>query len=260
MSENKVVFLDIDGTILNDEKEIPESTREAVKKLQDNGINVAIATGRAPFMFQYLLEELAIDSFVSFNGSYVVYKGETIFDTPLETNRLLHLENDALEKGHPMVFLDSETGRANHSDHPFIHNSMGSLKMDHPPHDPQFHLSKNIYQALLFCESETEKHYYTNHLDFDYVRWHEKAIDVLPPGGSKAKGIEEMLKKLGIPVENTYAFGDGLNDLEMLKYVGCGVAMGNAVPEAKKVADHETDHVGDDGIHKGLVSLGLIEE
>nr|WP_236634700.1 Cof-type HAD-IIB family hydrolase [Alteribacter lacisalsi] len=254
----KVVFLDIDGTILNHNNRIPNKTREAVSLLRAEGINVAIATGRAPFMFNDILKELDIDSFISFNGSYVMYKGEVIFDSPLSQEHLLTLEEDAWNNDHPMVFLDHLTGRANHRSHEFISRSMGSLNMPHPPHDPDFHKERNIYQALLFCESSHEKHYYDHHLGFDYVRWHEKAIDVLPPGGSKAKGIEAMLEKLGIRPENTFAFGDGLNDVEMLKFVGTGIAMGNAVEEAKQAADMETKHVDDDGLYHGLLELGLI--
>ncbi|MBM7095989.1 Cof-type HAD-IIB family hydrolase [Bacillus sp. H-16] len=259
MTDKKVVFLDIDGTILDENKQLPKSTRDAVSKLHANNINVAIATGRAPFMFKELREELKINSFVSFNGSYVVFEGQKISGSPLDSERLLELEKDAWYKEHPMVFLDHETGRANHGNHPLIQESMGSLKMAHPPHDESFHKQRDIYQALLFCEDGHELHYRDNHLGFDYIRWHEKAIDVLPPGGSKAKGIEAVLERLGISLENSYAFGDGLNDLEMLRYVGTGVAMGNAVEEAKKAANLETDHVGNDGIHKALVELGLIK-
>ncbi|TMW73024.1 Cof-type HAD-IIB family hydrolase [Alteribacter natronophilus] len=258
--EDKVVFLDIDGTILNHRNRIPDPTREAVRRLRENSVNVAIATGRAPFMFKDILKDLEIDSFVSFNGSYVVYKGEVIFDSPLAEKHLHKLENDAWSNEHPMVFLDHETGRANHRSHEFIRQSMGSLEMPHPPHDPEFHKNRHIYQALLFCEDHHEKYYYDNHLGFDYVRWHEKAIDVLPPGGSKAKGIEAMLEKLAIRPENTFAFGDGLNDVEMLRFVGTGVAMGNAAAETKQAADMETDHVDEDGLFNGLVKLGLISK
>ena len=69
-----------------------------------------------------------------------------------------------------------------------------------------------------------------------------------------------MLEATGIDIENSYAFGDGLNDLEMLKMVGTGIAMGNAVDEAKAVADYVTTSCSNDGIWNGLVRLGLIKE
>ncbi len=74
--EQKVIFFDIDGTLLNHEKELPASTKESVFKLKEMGHIVAIATGRAPFMFADLRKELGIDTYVSFNGQYVVLNGE----------------------------------------------------------------------------------------------------------------------------------------------------------------------------------------
>ncbi|MFP3488979.1 HAD-IIB family hydrolase, partial [Staphylococcus sp. SIMBA_130] len=84
------------------------------------------------------------------------------------------------------------------------------------------------------------------------------SMDVIPPGGSKAKGIEAMIDHLGFKRENTYAFGDALNDIEMLKFAGTGVAMGNGYDEVKEVADYITDPVDQNGIQKGLKKVGLL--
>ncbi|MDQ0253886.1 Cof subfamily protein (haloacid dehalogenase superfamily) [Evansella vedderi] len=257
--DNKVVFLDIDGTILNEDKQIPDSTKESVKLLQEQNINVAIATGRTPQHFQDIMAELNINSYVSFNGSYVVYNGEVIYKRPLNREHLITLEKEAVKREHPMVFLTEKELFANKPDDDAIHESMASLKLTHPPFHATFHHENDIYQALLFVE-ETESAWYEQHIkQFDFVRWHEKSMDVLPPGGSKAEGIKAMLEKLNIPPKNAIAFGDGLNDLEMLEFVGCGVAMGNAVPEAKEVADMITEHVNHDGIYKGLQHIGLLK-
>ncbi|WP_096199178.1 Cof-type HAD-IIB family hydrolase [Bacillus sp. FJAT-45350] len=256
--EKKLVFLDIDGTILDEEKNIPDSALEAISLLKKNGIHVAIATGRAPFMFQTLCKDLSIDSYISFNGSYIVDKGEVIYKNPLSKSHLQTLESHAANSKHPMVFLDHKTARSNHEEHPYIVESIGSLKLPYPPYQPTFYQEKEIFQALLFCEEEHESTYLDTHKDFDFVRWHPYSIDVLPLGGSKARGIEELLKKWDIKIENTFAFGDGLNDLEMLAYVGTGVAMGNAVDPAKKVADLVTNNVHEDGLYHGLKKLGLI--
>ena len=83
----KIVFFDIDGTLLDHEKKLPASTKEAIKQLQDSGVFVAIATGRAPFMFESLREELGIDTFVSFNGQYVVFEGKVVYKNPLTNLR-----------------------------------------------------------------------------------------------------------------------------------------------------------------------------
>lgn len=255
----KIVFFDIDGTLLDENKELPPSTVRAVQALKEAGVYVAIATGRAPFMFSDLRKKLGIDSFVSFNGQYVVFEGNVIYKNPLERHKLHELKEEADENGHPLVFMDESTMRASVEDHPYIHVSMGSLKFAHPLHDPIYYETRDIYQALLFCRPEEEHGYVSAYPEFRFVRWHSVSTDVLPVGGSKAEGIRKLIERLGMAKEDVYAFGDGLNDMEMLQFVGTGVAMGNAKEEVKQVADFVTKRVDEEGILYGLKQLELIK-
>lgn len=257
--KKKIVFFDIDGTLLDEEKKLPSSTVRAVQELKKAGVYVAIATGRAPFMFANLREQLGIDSFVSFNGQYVVFEGSVIYKHPLHRQKLHELKEEAHKNGHPLVFMNVNEMRASMEDHPYIHVSMESLKFSHPPFDPLYYENEDIYQALLFCKAEEEQMYVKAYPEFRFVRWHNVSTDVLPTGGSKAEGIRRMIERIGIAQENVYAFGDGLNDIEMLKFVGTGVAMGNAQEEVKKVADFVTKPVGEEGILYGLKQLELIK-
>ena len=84
------------------------------------------------------------------------------------------------------------------------------------------------------------------------------SFDLTLKGVSKAVGIEKLVERLGRDMADTIAFGDGRNDIEMLETVAMGVAMGNAVPEAKAVADFETDRIENDGIVKALKEFRLI--
>ncbi|WP_170006836.1 Cof-type HAD-IIB family hydrolase [Bacillus fonticola] len=256
---NKIVFFDIDGTLLDHDKQLPVSTKEAIATLQQNGVYTAIATGRAPFMFSGLREELGIDSFVSFNGQYVVFEGEPIVWNALPPNTLKTLTEHAKELGHPLVYLSDHTMRASVAEHKKITSAMGSLQFEHPEMGPTYYEEDPIYQALLFCDEKEEEVYWNEYPELHFIRWHEHSMDVLPKGGSKARGIQEMIKKLGFRMEDVYAFGDGLNDLEMLEAVGHGVAMGNAHEKAKRCADYVTDDVDKDGIVKGLRELGLLK-
>lgn len=256
--DKKIVFFDIDGTLLDLSKQIPTSTKQAIKELKQNGVYLAIATGRAPFMFEDIREELGIDSYVSFNGQYVVFEGKTIYNNPLGQEELKELYRKSSESGYPMVFMNEVTMRASEKDHSFIKESFGGLQFDYPDVDPDFLNENIIYQALMFCEKEQEIPFVKNHDAFHFIRWHDYSCDVLPGGGSKAVGVEKMVKAAGLDMADTYAFGDGLNDLEMLKEIGTGVAMGNAVPELKAVADYTTKHVEAGGIAEGLKHLKLI--
>lgn len=254
----KIVFFDIDGTLLDHDKNLPASTKQAIKELKNKGIFVAIATGRAPFMFENLRKELEIDSFVSFNGQYVVFENKAIYENPLDANELEVFLRETKQNKHPLVFMTEKEMKATVKHHPFIEESFATLKFLHPEEDEKFHVKRKIYQSLLFCEEKREQSYRTDYPGFGFVRWHPLSVDVLPAGGSKAKGIKKFIERLGFEMKDVFAFGDGLNDVEMLQSVGTSVAMGNGAFEAKKHADFITSDVADNGIWNGLKELKLI--
>jgi Cof subfamily protein (haloacid dehalogenase superfamily) len=254
----KIVFFDIDGTLLDHNKNLPETTKKAIDLLKKNEVFVAIATGRAPFMYEGLRKELGIDSYVSFNGQYVVFENQVIYENPLNEEELNKLYLNAKSNNHPLVFMNDKTMKASVKHHPFIEKSMESLNFPHPEVDEAFYNNRQLYQSLLFCETKDENLYFSDYPHFDFIRWHPYSVDVLPKGGSKAEGIKKMIERLGFELKDVYAFGDGLNDLEMLKAVGTGVSMGNGVPEAKELADFITSDVSEDGIWNGLKELQLI--
>ncbi|WP_029099258.1 Cof-type HAD-IIB family hydrolase [Brevibacillus thermoruber] len=255
----KIVFFDIDGTLLNTDHAIPEETRRAVRQLKENGVRVAIATGRAPYHLLPVAEELGIDTYVGFNGSYVVAEGRLIRETPQAKETLANLEATARANGHPMVFLSANSCYANTADHPHVIESFHSLRLAPPDCRERFWEDASIYQAFLYCSEQEEHLYFTRFRDdVSFVRWHRVVLDVLPPNGSKARGIEAVLRHYGLKPEEAVAFGDGLNDREMLAYVGMGVAMGNAHEQLKPLANMVTRHVNEAGIQYGLRQLGLI--
>lgn len=256
----KIIFFDIDGTLLDHDKRLPDSAKQAIKTLKEKGHEVAIATGRAPFMFEDLREELDIQTFVSYNGQYVVLKGEVIHSTPLNKEALHYLTDMAVANNHPIVYMDHEDMKANVPHHDYIFESMSTLKTGKfPTHDPDYFKEREMYQALLFCLDQEEGFYEREFKHFDFVRWHPLSVDVLPVGGSKAKGIEKLTEKLGFGKEDVFAFGDGLNDVEMLKTVNNSIAMGNAHEMAKQAAKHITKSVDEDGILHGLRMVGLLD-
>jgi len=255
---SKIIFFDIDGTLLDHDKKLPESTKQAIKSLQAKGVYVAIATGRAPFMFKNLREELGINTFVSFNGQYVVFEDEVIYQNPLAPNQLERLLTVSEKNGHPLVFMNNQTMKASVKHHEHIETSLGSLVFPHPEEDRGFFKKHPVFQTLLFCDENQEKNYVGNYPEFKFIRWHPVSTDILPANGSKAVGIQKLINILGFSMKDVYAFGDGLNDMEMIKTVGTGVVMGNAPDVLKQKADHITSDVGEDGIFKGLKHLALI--
>ncbi|WP_027725586.1 Cof-type HAD-IIB family hydrolase [Tuberibacillus calidus] len=252
----KLIFFDIDGTLLDFDKKIPESTRNAVQQLKDNGHDVAIATGRAPFLIQEVCQALDIHSYVSFNGQYVVYEGQVIYENPISVATLKELQDFADKNGHPLIFMGAENMKANAPFHPYIEEAMGSLRISHPDFNRTYYDETPIYQTLIFCKDGEEKPY-QRFKEVRFVRWHDLSMDILPANGSKAEGIKKLLSHLGYEQKDVVAFGDGLNDLEMIRFAGTGVAMGNAVPILKEMADFVSKPVDHDGILYAVKTLQL---
>ncbi|WP_416827195.1 Cof-type HAD-IIB family hydrolase [Ectobacillus polymachus] len=256
--EKKIVFFDIDGTLLDSNKSLQESTKYAIHELQQKGVYTAIATGRTPTMFEPIREELNIESYVSINGQYVVFEGAEIYTNEIETMQLDKLVTDAELRGHEMAFYNHEYVYATAQNHPYIEDSFQSFHMNYPPHNRNFYKENPVYQGLLFCKETDEGYYEKSFPNFEFVRWHNLALDVLPKGSSKAKGIQQFINRAGFKRENTFAFGDGRNDMQMISYVGTGIVMGNAVDELKQCADIVTNSCDDDGIWNGLKAVGLL--
>jgi len=116
----------------------------------------------------------------------------------------------------------------------------------------------SIYQAIVYVTREEQAEMARRIGDKQITRWNDRAVDIVEKGASKVTGIEKYLALKGYRREETVAFGDGENDVEMLRYVHIGVAMGNARQTVKQAADRVTASAEEDGIMKGLHELGLI--
>lgn len=257
--KQRLIFFDIDGTLYNDEKLMSDDTKNTIKQLQANGHILAIATGRAPFMFTKVLEETGIENFVFFNGQFAKINGEVVFENPLDLASLKQIEIDARNNNHPLVFLNEHEMVSNIEYHEHIKESMASLKFDHPRFEQDFYIDKPIYQTLIFNTVDEDALYDGKYDKFRFIRWHEFSRDVVPFDGSKLVGIQKVCEALNIPIEDTIAIGDGVNDLEMIEGAGLGIVMGNGVEELKAIADYVTEDVHDEGLTKAFRHFGLIE-
>lgn len=257
----KIIFFDIDRTLYNPEtKSIPKSTIETLKQLhQREDIEIAIATGRAYYML-HIIEEIKeyIDIYVLINGQIIIHEGVTIFRNPLsksEVKKIVDLfEMNNLQYG----FLGEHTETLNIVDEKGK-KAFELVSMNLPKVDPNFYKENDIYQMWAFCENH-HHNYYKNELDnLSLVPWLGEGFDILSKGMSKEQGIRKILDILDVPRENSIAFGDGENDLEMLDFCGFSIAMGNASENAKKHADYITDDIDKDGIYKACKHLNLID-
>lgn len=254
----KFIFFDVDGTLYNEEKIIPESTKEALRLLKENGHEIAIATGRAPFMIKPLLKELNIDTYVCFNGQYVVLEGRVIFTDGIPNETLREILAFAESRNEPISYFNHEVMIASHAGDSNLEVSLSTLKYPYPHVERDFYVENPVYQTLIFVDEEGEKAYAEKFPNLQIVRWHPVSCDLLPKEGSKARGIQKLMEHTGISMDDLYAFGDGLNDVQMLNYVENSVAMGNGHPDAIQAARYVTSSVNEDGIYNACKKLQLI--
>lgn len=261
----KIVFFDIDYTLyIKDEARIPHSiTEQVIPRLKSKGIIPAIATGRNyegfPKALKPLMNKEGFELFVTINGQDNFYQDKQISAYRLTIPRIKQVIEKLEKLNIKYAFVSREDVAVSENDE-IVWNATSPITSDYKI-DPNFYLKDTTVQMLAYYpESQTQKVLDAEVLgeDLKAVRWHEHAVDILLKDNSKACGIQDVLDYFGFGIENAMAFGDGLNDIEMLKYVGFGVAMGNAEPELKPLADFVTKDIREDGILYALETLKII--
>lgn len=249
----KAIFFDIDGTILNGNKGIPNSTLLALDKLREKDIKTIICTGRG-YDETMALNIENIDAYILLNGQ-IAYdnKDNVLYKKPIKNkDKLIELFNN---KKIPFGLVDERNTYLNYIDDyvRYVHDTVNLRMPEVKEYDGQ-----EIYQALAYGKV---KDYIEKELpDFLAVSWHFDGVDIVPKDSGKDKGIIEYCKLRNIDIKDTMSFGDGDNDREMLKTTGIGVAMGNAIDSVKVVADYITDRIDEDGIYNALVHFGVIDD
>lgn len=281
----KVIFLDIDGTLVDqrDGKEfVPKSAIKAIKETRKKGNYVYLCTGRSkPEIFQFILD-IGVDGIIGAGGGYIESNGEVIFhemlpndvvkkiinyfndndfDYYLEANDGLYGSHNLIPRLKDVIYGDKSTGDKDilnkHvlNENPFIRKIETNICM----------CTENINKICFLEQPDIE---FTSIVDLfkDDVTIHHCTVPVFGDNSGefslkdlhKAKAIEIVLSHLNISKENTYAYGDGLNDIEMLEYCYKGIAMANGKEQLKAIADEITDSVENDGLFNSMKKHGLI--
>ena len=254
----KAAFFDVDGTLLSYKtRKVRDSARAAIAKLQEKGILCIVATGRHMIQMSKLpVGDIPFDGFVMLNGQLVLDKEQNVlFGVPIEGKTKDFLVEKFNDHTFPAIIVEERDMYLNYvSDHVLDVNRNMAIAVA-PLSD---YRGGDIYQICAYLRAEDEHFLDPVKDDVVMTGWHYGGKDIIAAGGGKMAGIQRYLELIGITREEIIAFGDAENDLEMIRFAGIGVAMGNGAEEVKAVADYVTADIDDDGIEKALKHFNLI--
>lgn len=259
-----LIVLDLDGTLLTDQKVISDKTKSTLTKAQEQGHQVMIATGRPFRSSEVYYKELGLSTpIVNFNGAFVHHPADSSWGTH-HTPISLDVVHEVVESMHQFDFYNIV---AEVLDDVYVHHHDEKLMNIFSFGDPSITTGdlRNFLKAdptSMLIHAPVEKvqlihdHLSSVHAEvIDHRRWGAPwhVIEIVKSGLSKAVGLDRVSKSLGIPRENIIAFGDEDNDLEMIDFAGVGVAMGNAIDPLKNIANEITLTNNEDGIAELLI-------
>ncbi|GAB6109839.1 Cof-type HAD-IIB family hydrolase [Fusibacter bizertensis] len=270
----KLICLDLDGTLLNSKSQICAETKNALLEAEKKGVKIAIVTGRATFEAEHHASEISANAYyIGANGAYVGDQKhvKAIFETGFASEQRTAL-NQIIKKYHlqPVYSMKDEmriTGVFPYLI--FLRHTLkdrGSKRSAHikylsPLRKIKFTITMKeaLHKCVFFFANidkmkQVERHL-REHVSFETVVTSSRVIEVTPKGINKAYGVNQLIQYLGIEAKDVIAFGDSENDLEMLKFAGCGVAMGNATELVKSHANYVTKTNDEAGIAYALTQL-----
>lgn len=254
----KAAFFDIDGTLMAHSLGcVPEDTRRALEELKKRGILVFTCTGRHILE----LEELGLTS-LGFDG-HVLLNGQLCLDRNRKVLAEVSVPREDMErifpvfegKEIPTAFVEKERIYINFIDDR-VRTAQRAISTNLP--GTGCWAGDTVYLVNLFAEDETVLRVMERLPHCRMTRWNPYGVDIIAKGGGKEKGMERLMEYFRIAREETIAFGDGENDMEMLEYAGIGVAMENAEEKVKACADYVTAAVDKGGILLALRHFGIL--
>ena len=268
----KLLVLDVDGTLLNDEREISKRTLAALLKVQQMGVRIVLASGRPTYGLMPLAKTLELGNYggfvLSYNGCQIIkaQNGEILFERRINPEMLPYLEKKARKNGFAIFTYHDDTLITDSPDNEYIKNEalLNNLKIiredefstaiDFAP--CKCMLVSDKEKALIGLEQHWEKRLAGT---LDAFRSEPYFLEVVPCGVNKANTLGALLEHLGVTREEVIAVGDGVCDVTMLQLAGMGVAMGHSQDSVKVCADYVIASNEEDGVALAVEKLILAE-
>lgn len=265
----RAIALDLDGTLTNHDKVVTPRTRQALLLAESKGAIIILASGRPTYGIVPVAECLELEKrggyILSYNGGNIVNTktGEKLFSQFLPDAVIPILYKYAKEKNHALLGYAGNEIITEMPDDPYVKeesriNKMNIRKVDNLLEALEPHPTKLLMTGdptdMIKAEEELveilgEK--------MDIFRSAPFFLELVPKGIDKAQSLLRLLSKINLTPADLMAFGDGYNDLSMLKLAGVGVAMANAAPEVRADADYVTLSNEEDGVAEALLHFGM---
>lgn len=268
----KLLVLDVDGTLLNDERKISKRTLAALLKVQQMGVRIVLASGRPTYGLMPLAKTLELGNYggfvLSYNGCQIIkaQNGEILFERRINPEMLPYLEKKARKNGFAIFTYHNDTLITDSPDNEYIKNEalLNNLKIikedefstaiDFAP--CKCMLVSDKEKALIGLEQHWEKRLAGT---LDAFRSEPYFLEVVPCGVNKANTLGALLEHLEVTREEAIAVGDGVCDVTMLQLAGMGIAMGHSQDSVKVCADYVTASNEEDGVALAVEKLILAE-
>ena len=260
----KAIFFDIDGTLMSFKTyQMPHSTLNALNKLKEKGILLFIATGRSPKELEPFLSTInfKFDGYITMNGQ-LCYSDEVIFNEDFIDIKEIESAIDYLDqKQIGCSFFERDYVYTNRITEQVIalYNSLNTTIDDVVIDTTDRIYSHKVYQLCPFINEDQEEAFLASMPSCKAARWHPLFVDIILKESGKPKGIQKVIDYYHIDQTETMAFGDGGNDMDMLRFVEIGIAMGNASDKVKTVSDYVTTSVDEDGIALALKHFNIVD-
>jgi len=257
-----LVFFDIDGTLLNEQKKVPESAASAIRQLRRNGHLAFLNTGRSFAGITQDILDVGFDGIIAGCGTWISYQDQLLLNVTIDQKILDELlpvlESNAIDtwlEGPDHVYFESFRPHQNIAAFIDMFAEFPGVVQDWH----QVPVSANKFCYMLRPESQLETALAIIQKHFTIINHQPEPIsEILIRGYSKATGMVFLLEHLGMAQEQTFAFGDSLNDIDMLTFAEHGIAMGGSRHHVRRVSDHTTGTAAENGIADALRHYGLI--
>lgn len=255
----RAIFFDVDGTLVSFQTHrVPQPVLDALSRLREKGIKLFLATGRHPDMLPYITSVFDFDGMVTLSGQYCLCGGQVLRRNPMPKSHVEAVVRASQTHGFSCIVLAGKEMFMNHCDQ----LSLDFLKsLDIPPLplcSLDRALEQEVFQMIAFLSPEQEHVLHDENPELTFTRWNPTFLDIIPPTGGKDLGLQAVMDHFGLTREEVMAFGDGENDVSMLRFAGIGVAMDSASEFVKSQADYATGGVDELGILTALEHYGVL--